>query len=314
MQYKCGVDSSRPILYNNIHLVHAKYTKEVLMKAWMVSLFLFVASATWAFGQQHQCGMGSLLNDEERPYAFRGGLEIGLIDVISHKIQFGENGTEFDYVAEGGQDIFFRFNRLTAELALGRRHNIILLFQPLDIQTEALLSRDVVIDDLIFPADTPLKLSYGFDFWRLSYLYDFCPQDEREIALGLSLQIRNASISFRSFDGTLFRINQNVGPVPIFKFRTRIPFSSGVWLGSEIDGFYASGKYITGSENDFVGSILDASIRIGFELSKSFDTFLNVRYIGGGARGTEEDDPGPGDGYTNNWLHTVAISLGAYIK
>lgn len=274
--------------------------------------YFFVVSS--AFAQYHKCGAGSMLNDPDNPYAFRGCLEIGFIDVVSHTIQFGENGTEFDYVAEGGQDIFFRFNRLTAEVLLGRRHRIILLFQPLDIQTEALLRRDVVIDDLIFPADTPMKLRYGFDFWRLSYLYDFWKQKDRELSIGLSLQIRNASISFRSYDGTLFRINQGVGPVPIFKFRTRIPFKNGLWFGSEIDGFYASGKYITGSENDFVGSILDASIRFGFELSKSFDTFLNIRYIGGGARGSEEDDPGPGDGYTNNWLHTVAVTLGIYIK
>jgi hypothetical protein len=294
------------------------YLEEVKMKDWVrfsiPLLLVYVLFASSAFAQEHMCGAGSLLNDPERPYAFRGCLEIGFIDVVSHTIQFGKNGTEFDYVAEGGQDIFFRFNRLTAELTMGTRHSLIFLFQPLDIQTEALLSRDVVIDDLTFPADTPLKLRYGFDFWRLSYLYDFCKQKDRELSIGVSLQIRNASISFRSYDGTLFRINQNVGPVPIFKFRTRIPFKSGLWFGSEIDGFYASGKYITGSGNDFVGSILDASLRIGFELNKSFDTFLNVRYIGGGARGTQKDTPGPGDGYTNNWLHTVAVTVGTYIK
>ncbi len=280
----------------------------------LIALLLGLFFVTAASSQKHECGTGSLLNDPDKPYAFRGSLEVGFIDVISHTIQFGENGTEFDYVAEGGQDILFRFNRLTAELALGHRHAFILLFQPLDIQTEALLSRDVMIDDLIFPADTPLQLRYGFDFWRLSYLYDFWRQEDRELAIGISLQLRNASISFRSFDGTLFRNNQGVGPVPIFKFRTRIPLKGGLWLGSEIDGFYASGRYITGSENDFVGSILDASARLGFELSRSFDAFLNIRYIGGGARGTEEDNVGPGDGYTDNWLHTVAVTLGTYIK
>jgi hypothetical protein len=256
----------------------------------------------------------SLVNDSDNWFSFRGGIEIGFIDVLSHTIQFGENGTEFDYVEEGGQDIFFRFNRLTAEVQLGQRHALILLFQPLDIQTEALLSRDVVIDDLTFPENTPLQLRYGFDFWRLSYLYDFDSSPEKEVAIGLSLQIRNASIRFVSYDGTLFRINQNVGPVPIFKIRTRFPFRNGMWFGTEVDGFYASGRYITGSENDFEGAILDASLRLGFELSKSFDTYLNIRYIGGGARGTEEEDPGPGDGYTNNWLHTLAISLGTYIQ
>ena len=61
------------------------------------------------------------------------------------------------------------------------------------------------------------------------------------MAIGLSLQMRNASIRFASYDGDLFRINQGVGPVPIFKFRTRLPFNNGLWFGSEIDGFYASG-------------------------------------------------------------------------
>ncbi|MBC8229961.1 hypothetical protein H8E77_10490 [bacterium] len=59
---------------------------------------------------------------------------------------------------------------------------------------------------------------------------------------------------------------------------------------------------------------MDASTRIGFELTDYLDSFLNVRYIGGGSKGTEADDPGPGDGFTDNWLHTMSISLGFYIR
>ena len=139
-------------------------------------------------------------------------------------------------------------------------------------------------------------------------------ESNKELAIGLSLQIRNATISFASADGSLFRINEGIGPVPIFKFRTKYPFQSGMWLGTEVDGFYASGKYITGSENDFEGAILDASARIGFEFSEHLDSYLNIRYIGGGAKGQEPDEPGPGDGFTDNWLHTMSISLGFYAK
>jgi len=199
-------------------------------------------------------------------------------------------------------------------LNLFKKHNVILLIQPFDIRTESLLKRDIVIDDLTFPEGTPVELRYGFTFYRLSYLYDLAQAENKELALGLSFQLRNATISFASADGSLFRINENVGPVPIFKFRGRYSFNNGMWFGTEIDGFYASGKYITGSENDFVGAILDASARIGFELTDYLDSFLNVRYIGGGARGTEEDDPGPGNGFTDNWLHTMSISLGFYIR
>jgi hypothetical protein len=256
----------------------------------------------------------SLVNKPDSWYKFQASLELGFLDIPSHTIQFGTNGTKFDYVDEGGQSVLFPFSRITAEMNLHKKHNLIFLIQPLDIRTKSLLSSDIVIDDLTFPEDTPMEFRYGFTFYRLSYLYDFLEAYDKELAIGLSFQIRNATISFGSADGSLFRINENVGPVPIFKFRAKYPFDSGVWIGTEIDGFYASGKYITGSDNDFEGAILDASARIGFELTDYLDSFLNIRYIGGGAKGTEEDDPGPGDGFTDNWLHTISVSLGFSVR
>jgi hypothetical protein len=256
----------------------------------------------------------SLINKESNWYTFQGGLELGFLDVISHTIQFGTTGTKFDYVNEGGQGVLFPFSRITAEIILHDRHNFIFLIQPLEIRTSAQLKRNIVIDDLTFTENSYLNLKYGFTFYRISYLFDFNKEKDKEFALGLSLQLRNASIIFASADGSLLRTNENVGPVPIFKLRYRRPINRGFWIGAEADGFYASGKYITGSENDFEGAILDASIRLGFELTNYLDTFLNIRYLGGGAKGTDEDDPGPGDGFTDNWLKTISISLGFYIR
>jgi hypothetical protein len=255
----------------------------------------------------------SFINHPDAWYQFRLGFESGFTSIASHTIQFDSNGTKFDYVDEGGQNIFFPFTRFTAEVMLGTRHTIIFLYQPLDIHSEALLRNDLIVDELTFPADTPMDLHYGFSFWRFSYLFDFNKDKNKEIAIGLSVQIRNASIRFASYDGSLFRINQGVGLVPILKFRTRFPFNNGMWWSSEVDGFYASGKYITGGENDFIGAILDASLRLGYELNNSLDTYVNLRYLGGGSRGTN-DTPGPGDGYTDNWLHTITLSLGFYLK
>lgn len=255
-----------------------------------------------------------LINKDRNWYKFQANIELGFLNVLGHTIQFGTTGTKFDYVDEGNQDVLFPFTRITAEMNMSKKHNIIFLIQPFDIRTKALSERDITVDDLTFPKDTPIELRYGFTFYRLSYLYDFWKQDERELGLGLSLQLRNATIDFASSDGKLFRTNSNVGPVPIFKFRLRYPFNNGMWFGTEVDGFYASGKYITGSTNDFEGAILDASLRLGFELTNNLDLFLNIRYIGGGAKGTDENKKGPGDGFTDNWLKTLAISLGFYTR
>ncbi|HGE69888.1 TPA: hypothetical protein ENX78_03575 [Candidatus Poribacteria bacterium] len=279
-----------------------------------IFIFVFLSLFLIYIGISECSEYKSFINSSNNWYEFQGGFEIGFLDVLSHNIQFGSDGTKFDYVDEGGQDILFPFTRLTAEMNIHDRHKLIFLIQPLDIRTEALLRRDIVVDELTFPKDTPLELRYLFNFYRLSYLYDFSRAKDKEIAIGLSLQIRNASISFKSTDGKLFRINSGVGPVPIFKFRVKYPFNNGLWLGTEIDGFYASGKYITGSTNDFEGAILDASVRLGFKLTEYLEAYLNMRYIGGGAKGTEKNSPGPGDGFTDNWLKTSEVSLGFYVK
>ena len=44
------------------------------------------------------------------------------------------------------------------------------------------------------------------------------------------------------------------------------------------------------------------------------DPFINLRYLGGGAEGIT-DDPDPGkDGYTQNWIHTVSLTLGLKLR
>ena len=111
-----------------------------------------------------------------------------------------------------------------------------------------------------------MRFVYKFPFYRVSYLHDFSKNPKTELAFGFSLQIRNATIEFESLDGSLFRSNRNIGPVPILKVRWRHDYHSGWWLGAEADGFYAPISYINGSENEVIGAILDASIRAGILL------------------------------------------------
>jgi hypothetical protein len=69
-------------------------------------------------------------------------------------------------------------------------------------------------------------------------------------------------------------------------------------------------SYLNGSTNEVVGAILDASLRQGIQINGPVKAFLNVRYLGGGAVGTSENDPGPGDGYVRNWLNFLTVSTG----
>jgi hypothetical protein len=238
------------------------------------------------------------------------GAELGFLVVASHIIQLSNDGTRFDYRKDGGQDVLFPFFRLTTDLKFKGRHAIVFLYQPLKLTGETLLSEDTIFDGTEFPEGTPLNSTYGFTFWRISYLYDFLRRKGDEAALGVSLQIRNANITFTSADGQLRAARRDVGPVPAIKFRGRWGFNNGVFWGTEIDGMYAPVSVINGSDSEVTGAILDASLRVGYDFTDRVSGFFNVRYLGGGAVGTESNPTPPSDGYTKNWLHFVTVSLG----
>ena len=238
------------------------------------------------------------------------GAELGFLVVASHIIQLSNDGTRFDYRKDGGQDVLFPFFRLTTDLKFNGRHAIVFLYQPLKLTGETVLSEDTVFDGIEFPEGTPLNSTYGFSFWRFSYLYDFLRRAGDEVAIGVSLQIRNANITFTSADGELRAARRDVGPVPALKFRGRWGFDNGVFWGTEIDGMYAPVSVINGSDSEVTGAILDASLRVGYDFTDRVSGFFNVRYLGGGAVGTESNPTPPSDGYTKNWLHFVTVSLG----
>ena len=248
---------------------------------------------------------------KDKNLKLRGVAELGFLAVLKHQIQFSNSGTYIDYIQDGGQDVLFPVSRISLELEIKERHTITFLYQPLRLESTNLLPRDLIIDDLLFPAGTSVNFLYNFPFFRISYMKELAPNNEKfDFALGASLQIRNATIAFESTDGSLFRSNRDVGPVPVLKFRTRYNFNRLTYTEIEADGFYAPISYLNGSDNEVVGAILDASLRQGLHINENIGAFLNLRYIGGGAVGTSDDDQGPGDGYVKNWLNFLTVTCG----
>ncbi|ERP38745.1 hypothetical protein [Chitinivibrio alkaliphilus] len=162
----------------------------------------------------------------------------------------------------------------------------------------------------MFAQGTPLDLTYSFPFYRFSWLRRLSHSPTHSFEIGLSLQIRNAQITFADRKGDLLREEQDIGPVPAFKVRLHRSIHDSYWIGLEADGMYAPVRYINGSDSDVEGAILDASLRAGRDLEQlPGAVYLNLRYLGGGAEGTS--DPGQfGDGYTENWLHFLILTLG----
>lgn len=250
-------------------------------------------------------------SSKDKNLKLRGVAELGFLAVLKHQIQFSNSGTYINYIKDGGQDVLFPVSRISLELEIKEKHTISLLYQPLRLESTNLLERDLIIDELLFPAGTSVNFLYNFPFFRISYMRELAPKNEKfDFALGASLQIRNATISFESTDGSLFRSNRDIGPVPVLKFRTRYQYNSLTYTEIEADGFYAPISYLNGSDNEVVGAILDASLRQGLHINENVGAFLNIRYLGGGAVGTSDDETGPGDGYVKNWLNFLTVTCG----
>jgi len=272
----------------------------------LCALLIFASLSIATFAQQIQ----NTDFEPKQDFKFRAVAELGFLGVFSHKIQFSKAGTYFDYKNEGGQDVLFPVSRLSLEFDFKKRNTLIMMYQPLRLESQVLLENDLIVDELTFPALSNVKVLYDFPFYRLSYLRELLPNNAKfKFGIGASLQIRNATISFESGDGTLYRTSRDVGPVPILKIKGKAQLNKHVYAELEADGFYAPVSYINGDDNEVIGAILDASYRMGVQVIEPVTTFVNLRYLGGGSVGTG-DIEGPGDGYTKNWLHFLTVTAG----
>jgi len=243
-----------------------------------------------------------------------GTLELGYSAVVSHKIQLGKNGTNFDYVKNGGQDILVPFARAEVAVRTTEKDRFIFLYQPLELNTRVVVNDNLQVDDVLFAKGTPVDFKYSFPFYRFSWLRDTWENETTKIALGASLQLRNARIEFTSVDGTQHRSNRNVGPVPIFKFQSKTQLENGVWWGTDIDTIYVPVKYLNGGTSDVEGSFHDTSLKLGFPVVSWLDAAFVTRYIGGGAKGTSKKPAAGSDGSNSNQIHTLNFSLALNVK
>lgn len=242
--------------------------------------------------------------------------EKGFLKLFHHKIQIGDNGTNFDYLKQGGQEILFPFDRFSIDARLFKHHKISFLYQPLTLNTKTRFYSDVTIDDVTFPANSIVEMKYGFPFYRLTYAFQFFIKDVLEIGAGLALQLRNASITFNA-EGGLSTSSQNLGPVPALHINVRWPFSI-FYLYYEITGLYTSLAFLNGSDFSFEGSILDTSLRFGINLHKHVGAYANIRFLGGTAKGTSGYSntrwSESRERYTSNSLATGSLSFGVEAK
>ncbi|MDX9898390.1 MAG: hypothetical protein RBT62_05695 [Spirochaetia bacterium] len=262
-------------------------------------------------------GFASVAMAQESPVSVKLEGELGAVQVLYHTYRVGELGTEFDFVNNGGQEILYPFQRFTAIAGFLERHELRFLYQPLELATQIVARKDFTIDAVTFAEGEAVDVTYGFPFYRFTYLYDFIEGDAN-LSAGAALQFRNASIRFTNVDGSKRVVSQNLGLVPALAVAGKLPFDNGLFLAFDATGIYASSAFFNGADFEFEGSILDASIRAGARMTDKLEAYANYRFVGGSAAGVSQYESKywtqSREKSTANYLATTALTIGATLE
>jgi len=248
--------------------------------------------------------------------------EQGAIAILSHTYKNAATSTtpttNFDFVKQGGQDNIYPFSRYAVGATIADSHRVWFTYQPLNLVTNVEFTGKVIIGDREFDGlitAIPMELTYSFPFYRATYTYDLLKKHDNAIlGVGIAMQIRNVSIKFKQVDGAKLYVAQNVGLVPALALYSEYSFHFGLTLSADIAGSYANSSFFNGATYSFSGSILDASLRMAYDLPNGYKIFGTLRYFGGTSDGTSgqaaDSWTESRERYSSNNIATMTASAG----
>ena len=162
------------------------------------------------------------------------------------------------------------FVRLRLGWQFHPRHSLSVLYAPLKFASAGILDRDVFFVDRLFPAGEPLRGTYVFNSYRLTYRYTLVQRPRFEAGIGLTVKVRDALIRLENPEGAAEK--KDLGFVPLINFRVlgRIGKSWGILF--EGDALAAP-----------QGRAEDVSLTAWADLTKSLRLKAGYRILEGGA-------------------------------
>ena len=197
-------------------------------------------------------------------------IETGLVSTGYNNVRIpGDLGTRFSL----NDDLSAKaalFYRLRLNYTIQSRHTVSLLYAPLETTSDGSISRDILFEGVLFPANTELMGTYKFNSYRLTYRYDIVKKDKVEFGLGLTAKIRDAKIALSS--PGLASEKTNVGFVPIINFRL-------LWKIDKKFGILAEGDALAAPQ----GRAEDVQIAAIYDISDDIRLRAGYRMLEGGS-------------------------------
>ncbi|MCX7679271.1 MAG: hypothetical protein N2316_08615 [Spirochaetes bacterium] len=215
-------------------------------------------------GVVHQLAEAALIVDVEGGKVFTGYNDVRIP---------GTSGTKFSLSEEVESESTWYWRGRIGYL-VAHEHFFTFLVAPLRIEGSGKIDRDILFENTIFPAQTPLRTAFQFNTYRVGYRYNFISNERGIVGGGITLLVRDAYIEVEG--GGQSAKSSNLGFVPLLNFHVSgriIP-----QLGVLVEGEALASKQ---------GRAFDILTALVYYISDSLSAKAGYRFIEGGADNNE---------------------------
>jgi opacity protein-like surface antigen len=181
----------------------------------------------------------------------------------------GDTGTRFSLSKDFKTDAAY-FYRLRLTWRISPRHSLSVLYAPLKFSASGVSPFPIYFYGTDFPEGAPVKGSYKFNSYRLTYRYELVRGGKWKVGVGFTAKIRDAAIGLES--GALSATRKNVGPVPLLNVHIERWLSPKAGLLLDADALAAP-----------QGRAEDVLLAIMVRISPSMTLRAGYRFVEGGA-------------------------------
>jgi hypothetical protein len=182
----------------------------------------------------------------------------------------------------------WRAGRLYVTWNMTERHGLRLLAAPFSLTESGVADRPVRFAGAIYAGGAPIRATYTFNSYRLSYRYRFHDAARTSAWVGFTAKVRDAEVALEQ--GATASRKDDLGFVPLLHLAGEWRVAPRWRLGLDADAL-AGGP----------GRAVDASVKLGYDLGGPWTIQTGYRMVEGGA-----DVP---EVYSFAWLHYAVASV-----
>lgn len=168
------------------------------------------------------------------------------------------------------------------------RHGLRLLTAPLSITETGTLPNAVRFAGGDYTSSAPVRATYAFNSYRLTYRYQFRDTERTDLWIGFTGKLRDATVQLAQ--GTTSTRKDDLGFVPLLHFAGDWRVASRWHVSTDIDAL-AGGP----------GRAIDAAVKLGYDVGTHVSLHGGYRTVEGGADVDEV--------YSFAWVHYAVASV-----